>query len=233
MKKGLAALVSVCIMLQGCSKTQAAEQSAVMNVSAPSVTELNITATTLQEADASALPDHIFETYYLSPEEPVHAYLQNNAIQKFFHMWVKEAYGEEITAHWNYDTLARVQLLDHDFNSIAKAGGELYTCTFSMDHNRYGYIIVLYGEGDEGPYIKKWSLIESTPYLYDLRANSRQIAAALKKTDIDLSTASALRAEWIDTDKKRGDRIILFTDGKEDNYICYLGDGDFTIEKID
>lgn len=102
---------------------------------------------------------------------------------------------------------------------------------FSTDDDRCGYIIVKYGEGEEGRYIKKWSLSETTPYQYDLKVNGSQIAAALKKTDIDLSTASAKRVEWIDTEKKRGDRIVLFTDGKNDKYIYYFGDKDFIIEK--
>jgi len=136
---------------------------------------------------------------------------------------------KEVKPQWNYDTLAQVQQLDHDFASIARDGVELYTMTFSADDNRYGYIIVSYSE--DGPHIEKWSLNDTTPYQYDLRANSEKIATALKETDIDLSTTTATRVEWTDTAKKRGDRIILFTDGKGDRYVCYLGDDDFTIEK--
>lgn len=146
-------------------------------------------------------------------------------------MWVKYNLDENMEARWNYDSLAPVQFLDQKFNSIKRPGEEFYTCTFSTVDDRYGYIIVLYGEGEEGPYVTQWSLQETTPYLYDLRANSSQITAALKKTDIDLTTASAVRAEWIDTDKNRGDRIILFTDSKGGKYVCYFGDEDFTIEK--
>lgn len=38
--------------------------------------------------------------------------------------------------------------------------------------------------------------------------------------------------ELIDTDKNRGDRIILFSDSKDDNYVCILGDEDFTVMKV-
>ncbi len=181
-----------------------------------------------QPAEQSTIP---FDTYYLSSEEPVHVYLQNHSIQRFFNMWVKEDLGEDVEAHWDYDTLAPVQLLDHNFQSIARSDEPLYTCTFSTDDGRYGYIIVSYGIAADGPYISKWSLHETTPYSIDLRANSKEIAAALSETDIDLSTASAARVEWIDTDQNRGDRIILFTDGKGDKYVCSLGGDDLTIEK--
>lgn len=181
-------------------------------------------------ADSSTLSNAL-ETYYLSEEDPVYGYLQNKSIQRFFNMWFQEYIGEDMEANWNYDTLAPVQLLDHSFASIAQQDEALYTCTFSTDDGRCGYIIVSYGEGEDGPYISKWSLQETTPYLYDLRANASLITAALNETDIDLSTATAARVEWIDTKKNRGDRIILFRDDKGDNYVCYFGDGDFTVEK--
>lgn len=221
------AISVLCVLLLGCAMPQNLKKNAIS--STPN-TSNNTTIASI-DADQSTLSDALFETYYLPSEHPVYAYLQNKSIQRFFHMWCKESIDEDVEVHWNYDTIAPVQLLDHEFHSIARPGEELYTCTFSTDNDRHGYIIVLYGEGNEGPYITKWSLCETTPYLYDLRANSEQIIAALKETDIDLSTASASRAEWIDTDKKRGDRIILFTDSKEDHYICYFGEEKFTIEK--
>lgn len=209
MRKIIFTISVICVLLLGCAVAQDSAQGAEENV----------------------LPDRLFETYYLSSEEPVYTYLQNKSIQRFFNMWFKEYIGEDIEAHWNYDTLAPVQMLDHKFNPISRPGEKFYTCTFSTDDGRYGYIIISYGEGKEGPYISKWSLNETTPYQYDLRANSSQIGEALNKMDIDVSTASAMRAEWIDTDKKRGDRIILFTDGKNDKYVCYFGDGDYTLHK--
>lgn len=183
----------------------------------------------ISETNSNVLSASIFESYYLSPEEPVFSYLQNNSIKRFFNMWAEYFIDKDIKIHWNYDTIAPVQVLDHNFNSIVKPDTELYTCTFSTDDDRCGYIIVSYNEN--GPSVTKWSLNETTPYLYDLKANSEQIADALMKTDIDLSTATAVRVEWIDTDKNRGDRIILFKDGKGDKYICYLGDADYSFEK--
>ena len=245
MKKTIAAFVAVCMLLPGCSAPESPGQSEISSVpatqssvpdntnagqsslsSVPDISDSapDSTSTSPLSTDANAL----LESYYLASDDPVFAYLQNNSIKKFFDMWLEEYMGEDIEAHWNYDTLAPVQLLDHEFNSI-RPDVALYTCTFSTDDGRCGYIIVSYGE--DGPHIQQWSLHETTPYLYDLRANIGQITAALAETDIDLSTATAIRVEWMDTDKNRGDRIILFTDDKGDRYVCTLGDGDFTLEK--
>lgn len=228
MKKQIFILAVVCVLLSGCSAVHSSEQS-LHSLIPDTLENMSNISTSTSITDTDALPNALYESYYLSSEDQVFAYLQNNSIKKFFDMWFEEYIQEDVEAHWNYDTLAPVQLLNHDFDSIARSDVELYTCTFSTDDDRYGYIIVSYSE--DGPHIKKWSLHESTPCLYDLRANSEQIAAAIMKTDIDLSTATATRVEWIDTDKNRGDRIILFSDGKGDRYICYLGDDDFSIER--
>ena len=37
---------------------------------------------------------------------------------------------------------------------------------------------------------------------------------------------------WLDSDRKCMNHIILFTDGKDDRYICDLGDDDLLIKKI-
>lgn len=134
-------------------------------------------------------------------------------------------------AQWDYGTLAPVLLLDRDLNELDPPDLGLYTCTFSTDDDRYGYIIVSYGEGKEGPYISNRSLCETTPYQYDLRANIEAIAEALEKTDMDLTTAAAVRAEWMDAEKKHSDPIILFTDGKGDKYVCVLGESGVTVKK--
>lgn len=131
---------------------------------------------------------------------------------------------------WNYDTLAPVQMLDHDFVSLTRSDIQLYTMTFSADENRYGYILLTYSPED--PSIQKWRLVETTPHPYDSQANSNKIAVSLQRTDIDLSTATATRVEWQDTKKNRGDRIILFEDGNGNLYICYLGSDNFNIERV-
>lgn len=227
MKKTILLLGAVCILLSGCSPSPGAAQNAPGTIASAMD---NVSAMSL-ESDSKALPDALSGTYYLPSDDPVYSYLQNKSIKRFFNMWLNDYMGEDIEAQWNYDTLAPVRLLDHDFKSVARSGDTFYTCTFTTDDDRCGYIIVSYREGKEGPYISKWSLHETTPYLYDLAANSEQIAAALKETDIDLASASAARVELIDTDKNRGDRIILFTDGTDSHYVCYLGGDDFTIEK--
>lgn len=214
--------VTLCALLASCSAVQAPIQADAGTLPGTSTGSAS-------ETDDGQLPDSVLESYYLPSDDPVYSYLQNNSIKKFFDMWVASTIDPDLKPVWNYETLAPVQLLDHDFKPIGLEDEALYTCTFTADGGRCGYIIVSYGE--EGPHISNWSLHETTPYPYDLRAAGEEIAAALAETDIDLSTASAARVEWIDTDKRRGDRVILFTDGKGDRYLCFLGDGDYSIEK--
>lgn len=180
-------------------------------------------------AYAAEMPEALSASYYLDPEAPAYTYLQNNSIRRFLDMWVESNLGEDIAPQWQYDTLAPVQVLDHAFADAAKLDTPLYTCIFTSEDGRCGYIIVEYIEDD--PSIGQWGLMETTPALYDLRANERAIAAALEATDIDLTTATASRVNWVDTDNNRSDQIILFADGKGDRYVCHLGDEQFTIEK--
>jgi len=182
------------------------------------------------ERKSDDLPAPLINSYYLSANDPVYSYLQNNSIKKFLDMWFAEDIDKNVKPQWNYDTLAPVQVLDYDFVSLTRSGVQLYTMTFSADGNRCGYILLSYSA--EGPHIEKWSLTETTPYQYDLRANSERIASSLKETNLDLPTTTAARIEWQDTKKNRGDRVILFQDGKGNRYICYLGNKDFTMEKV-
>ncbi len=229
MKKMILVLVA-CALVSGCASPKEMGTPGETPVSGEhSVSK--VSSITAEYAASDGLTEFLLNSYYLPVENPVHSYLQNNSIRRFFNMWYKEYTGEDTEPHWNYDTLAPVLLLDHDFQTLPQEDKGLYTCTYSTDDGPTGYIIVSYGESAEGPYISKWSLCESTPYQYDLRANEEQIAAALKKTDLDLSTVSAERTEWIDMETNREDSVILFTDGKGDRYILCFGSGDYTVEK--
>ena len=182
-------------------------------------------------ADKKPLQEYLLESYYLDANDPAAKYLQNKSIERFWTMWVASYFDdEEMEVTWDYDTLAPVQVLDHNFESIVRKHDPLYTCIFTTADGKSGYLIISYN--DEDPSVSQWSLHETTPYYYDLRANLEAIEAALQTTDIDLATVIATRVEWIDTEKNRGDRIILFEDGKGDRYICYLGDDDFSLEKM-
>lgn len=209
MRKIILTIGAVCVLLLGCAVAQDLAQGAVTSVPDKSDTVLD---------DDAITPDN-------------NAVAQTRAEGNVLPDRLFETYY--LSSEESVYTYLQNKSIHHKFNSISRPGEAFYTCTFSADDGRCGYIIVSYGEGKEGPYISKWSLNETTPYQYDLRANSSQIGEALNKTDIDLSTASAMRVEWIDTDKKRGDRIVLFTDGKDDKYVCYFGDGDFTLHKVD
>lgn len=224
---------AICFLLTACAAPQPSAPTVPPAAANAAVSAISIAATSPRADAGSAadadLPETVLASYYSAQDTPIFEYLQNNSIQSFLNMWFEEKIDQHARPHWNYDTLTQVQLMDHDFESLSRAGEQLYTMTFSIDDGRCGYIIIVYHE--DGPAISEWSLHETTPDLYDLRANREAIATALSGTDIDLSTAAAARVEWIDTAKRRGDRIILFTDGKGDRYVCYLGDHDFTIEK--
>ena len=222
MSKSLLALLAVCVILSGGS---ALHNSVPAAPSAPDPAA----GACVPGGEEAALPDCLLNSYYLSAQDPVYSYLQNKSIKRFLDMWFEYFIDGSAAVTWNYDTLAPVQLLDHSFQSLAGPDVRLYTCTFTTGDGRCGYIIISYQP--QGPAISKWSLNETTPHLYDLRANSAQIADALAQTDIDLSTATATRVEWMDTDKNRGDRVILFTDKNGGRYLCFLGEEELTVEK--
>ena len=68
------------------------------------------------------------------------------------------------------------------------AGTEIYCCTYSEDNGKYGFVVIAY----EGSGLSKICL-EETPYPFDLKEDIEDVMEELKKTDIDLSTDSAVR----------------------------------------
>lgn len=180
------------------------------------------------ESSGAPLPDTMIDFYYAAQNTSVFTYFHNRQIQKFLTMWVKEEVGDIDKPEWNYDSFSKISIMDHDL-TVSRPDEQLYYLPFSDSNGRYGYVIAKYHE--EGPAISNWGVRETTPYQYDLKANKKEIAASLMKTDIDLSTAKASRVYLYDRDNKRADQAILFTDSKGGNYICYFGDDSFDIEK--
>lgn len=176
----------------------------------------------------ASLPDTVMESYYIGQTEPAFEYFQKSRIQRFLAMWVEEEIKDIANPQWNYDTFTRISILDHDF-TVSRPDEAIYGCAFSDGAGRYGYIIVKYDEA--GPAMGNLGVTETTPYLYDLKANIGKIAAGLLETDIDISTAKASRVYLLDKEKNRADQAIRFTDDKGDNYICYLVSPSFEIVK--
>lgn len=173
------------------------------------------------------LPDNIMDTYYDADKDKAFTYIQKRKIQKFMTMWVEE--GTHITDPiWDFDTLTRIEILDHDLQ-VLHPDEALYSLTFSDGGKRYGYIIVQYHE--DGPALSNWSVKETTPIVYDLKANETTIAKTLSSSGIDMDSITARRVYLLDTDTKQTDQIILFTDATDAHYICYLNDPPFTIKK--
>ncbi|PNV59542.1 hypothetical protein C0033_23485 [Clostridium sp. chh4-2] len=185
--------------------------------------------TAASETDSAVtLPDTLVNSYYSGQSDPACEYFKHSRIQKFFAMWVEEETDDFTNPVSNFESFTEISVRDYDL-SVLNPDKPLYYCTFSDGADRYGYVIVEYNGGD--PSIINWGVTETTPCLYDLRANEKEIAAALIETDIDLSTAKASRVYLYDKDQKMNDQAILFTDEKGDNYICYLGEENFCVEK--
>lgn len=167
------------------------------------------------------LPSPIFASYYEGQEDPAFEYFNHSSIQRFLAMWVKEETGDIEKPIWDLDSFARITILDHDFTEI-RPDEELHCCAFSDGSGRYGYVIVKYNESD--PSMLNCGVVETTPYQFDLRANEKEIAASLRKTGLDLSTAAASRVYLYDREKKRADQVIRFTDDKGGSYLYFYGE---------
>ena len=94
------------------------------------------------------------------------------------------------------------------------AGTEIYCCTYSEDNGKYGFVVIAY----EGSGLSKICL-EETLYPFDLKENIEDVMEELKKTDIDLSTDSAVR-ERINDGKQVITEAVRITDRK--GYSCLL-----------
>lgn len=214
-------LLSFALLITGCGTAMQSRTVIADSVSAVG------TASADGDLDGT-LPDGLLDSYYAGQADPAFSYFHNSSIRRFFTMWVKEKMEGMDKPVWNYDGFARIHILDYDLQE-AKGEEALYCLPFSDGGERFGYMIVQYHE--DGPAVSKWSVKETTPYLYDLRANRDKIGESLQKTDIDLSTAKAFRVVLYDQEKGSAGQAIRFTDGKGDDYIGYFGDDIFKIEK--
>ncbi len=231
------------VLITGCANTLpagsgAAEQGEPSSLSAvqnPAGGEAQVVSTLakegavgLAEKEEYSLPAGLLSSYYAAQNTSAFEYFQNESIQEFVAMWVKEETGDIDAPQWNYDSFAQITVMDHALE-VSRPEEALYCCTFSNGVDRYGYLIFKYNEAD--PSISNWGVGETTPYSYDLEANTPETAMALAKTDIDLATATAARVYLLDRENKRADQAICFIDGKGDRYLGYFGKSVFTIEK--
>ena len=172
--------------------------------------------------------DTIEDSYYAAQDTQAFEFFKRRSVQRFLAMWVKEETKDIDSPKWNYDSFAQIQILDHDLK-VSHPKEQFYCCAFSDGDKRQGYVIIKYNETESS--MSNWGVTETTPHVYDLRANMEKIRENLEKTDIDLHTAKASRIYLYDKEKNRADQAVRFTDGKGDNYICYFGDDSFEIKK--
>ena len=160
------------------------------------------------EANLAALSN----SYYEGQSSRAYQMLQKSIFKKLLlNGWLDEISGMENT-RWNYDTFTKYTVLDRD-QVPDEDQGELYCCTFSADNDRCGYIVISYsGDG-----LSKIRAVE-TPYLYDFLSERDQIKKKLETSGVDLSTASARRAEALGEDGSDPAEGIYFTDSKGNHY---------------
>ena len=162
-----------------------------------------------------SMPSNILDSYYSAQSTPVFEYFQHRKIQKFLAMWVDAQTGNMDDMEWKFDNFTEYTVLNHEMEPI-RPDQQLYCCTFSNGADQSGYVVFSYDE--KGPSIQNYGVTETSPYLYDLKANAAAILRSLKETDLDLSTAEAARLSWFDEANKRSDQAILFTDAKGGSY---------------
>lgn len=227
--------LSALFLLTSCKKTPlpslAQEQEDTSQVSSQAQEQNDssmLPSQTQVQDDSSPLPQSLIDSYYAGQSDPAFEYVQHSSIQKFLGMWVKDKTGDIENPEWNYGSFTKVGILDRNLG-VLQTDNPIYSCTFSDGKFRTGYIIVEYDKN--GPDLSNYGVKETTPYVYDLKANMAEINESLSKTDIDMSTAKAARVVLYDKENKSADQGILFTDNKGDNYIGYFGDSPFKIEK--
>lgn len=173
------------------------------------------------EANMTALNN----SYYEGQSSRAFQMLQKSIFKKLLlNGWLDEIEDME-NARWNYDTFTKYTVINQD-QAAAGDQGELYCCTFSADNDRYGYIVLSYsGDG-----LSKIRAAE-TAYLYDFLSERDQIKKELEKSGVDLSTASALRAEAWGEDDSGPEEGIYFTDNKGSHYFYSFSQSGLTENK--
>ncbi len=156
------------------------------------------------EADLAA----IVTSYYAGQDSPAYQMLHKSIFQKLLvNGWLEDLDGIA-NAQWNYDTFTR-----YTTDQASAVGNDLYCCTFSADDNRCGYLVISF----EGDGLSKIEARE-TPYLYDLKANLASIQAELRKTPLDLTTATASRVQILNSDTAPREGIY-FRDDQGNEYL--------------
>lgn len=141
------------------------------------------------QTSSGADMESIMESYYTGQDSPAFKMLHKSIFKNLLNNgWLDDMKGME-NAVWNYNTFAEYSVLNEGMDT-ASEGGELYYCTFSADHDKYGYVVVEY----YGDSMSKIRAVE-TPYLYDLQTNIEKIKEELAEADIDLTYASASRVQ--------------------------------------
>lgn len=200
-------ILLLCLMLAGCRDTADKERKEPVCAGDRAI---SLKSALLANATAS---------YYgnAAENDKVLAFMKRKSIQRFLAMWVREETGDIEAPIWDYASLSPVMVKDLESKDIS-AQRQLYSCVFSDGSGRYGYCLFEYLDKESA--ITNWGVKETTPYRYDLQANSERIADSLLETDIDLLSANASRVCLYDEHTGKTEQVIVFTDHLNDSYIC-------------
>ena len=158
----------------------------------------------------TALSEAVFRTYYGAQEGPAFSMWNKSIFQGLADDWTAEL-GQP---KWENETFAEYVRLNGDLAPIDQ-GETLYSCAFSTDDHRYGYVVMAY----HGNAISHIETVE-TPSLYDLQAKEAAVTEALGEMELDESSVGAVRVR-VETESGPGEGIRI-TDRQGNALIYYF-----------
>lgn len=160
--------------------------------------------------------ESVIRSYYEGQDSRAFQMFNKSIFKNFSDDWT-ENIGELENPKWNYDSFAQYRVLDQELAPVDE-NEELYSCTFSDDSGRQGYLVMRY----EGSGISKIKAVE-TGSLYDLQTVLNEVREGLKNSDADLSSAAAFRAKLMNADQTAGEEAIVVKDGEGHSYVYRFG----------
>lgn len=170
----------------------------------------------------SIITTSILTAYNNAQNSLAYDLMQKGKFDKTLAHWTENTIGNISNLVWNYPSFTEYHIIDQNLNKV-ETENILYYCTFTADNDKYGYIVLTYGETAIGDGIINTTAVE-TPYLYDLQANSEILSSLLAKTDLDLSTTVATRISQMGDNNECSVEGIQFVDSNDRNYIYYFSD---------
>lgn len=220
MKNKIAILSVFCFIVLISTSCTSSNQQSTYTDSAPDSSETVNNEGTEGETIKNSEYESIFNSYYFAQSNNLNAFkvLQSKKFTEIIEDWVDENLNDIKNPVWNYDSFTQYQILDG--GSISSIGDDLFYCTFSADNDKYGYVILQYDSySNDGSALGRVAMVETTPYLYDLKENINDILTKLNEFKLDLSKIDVIRGQIVDGENS--EEVILFTDNNK-KYLFYF-----------